>query len=55
MDFQLIALIVMIAAVLILATKQHRRAWPGRSGWQYQRVFSVGFAGLLFRASGRGG
>jgi hypothetical protein len=25
-------------------------SWPGR--WQYQRVFSVGFAGLLFLVSG---
>jgi hypothetical protein len=49
MDYQLLALIALIIAVVIAATRQHSRPWPGRPGWQYQRVFSVGFAGLLFR------
>ena len=52
MDLQLIALIVMIGAVVMFATKHHSRSWPGRPGWQYQRVFSVGFAGLLFFVAG---
>ena len=52
MDYQLLALIALIIAVVIAATRQHSRSWPGRPGWQYQRVFSVGFAGLLFFVSG---
>ena len=52
MDFQLVALIALIVGVLIVATRLHSRSWPGRPGWQYQRVFSVGFAGLLFLVAG---
>jgi hypothetical protein len=52
MDYQLLALIVMVLGVLILATRQHSRSWPGRPGWQYQRVLSVGFGGLLFLVAG---
>ena len=46
MDIQVVALVGLILAVLIVGTQS--RAWPGRPGWQYQRVFSVGFGGLLF-------
>src|SRR5687767_10324250 len=52
MDVQLLALIALVMAVVVLATRHHSRSWPGRPGWQYQRVFSVGFAGLLFFISG---
>ena len=52
MDYQLLALIAVMIAVAIVATRQHSRAWPGRPGWQYQRVLSVGFAGLLFVVAG---
>ena len=52
MDLQLLILIAAMMAVVVLATKQHSRSWPGRPGWQYQRVFSVGFAGLLFFVAG---
>jgi hypothetical protein len=52
MDLQLLVLIAAMMAVVVLATKQHSRSWPGRPGWQYQRVFSVGFAGLLFFIAG---
>jgi hypothetical protein len=52
MDYQLLALIGMMLAVLVLGTRQQSRAWPGRPGWQYQRVFSIGFAGLLFFVAG---
>jgi hypothetical protein len=52
MDLQLLGLIALLVLVFVLATTQHRRAWPGHPGWQYQRVFSVGFAGLLFFISG---
>jgi hypothetical protein len=52
MDVQLLTLIALIIAVVIAAMRQHSRSWPGRPGWQYQRVFSVGFAGLLFFVAG---
>ena len=39
MDYQLLVLIGAMIAVVIVATKQHRRSWPGRPGWQYQRVY----------------
>ena len=52
MDYQLLSLVALIIAVVIAATRQQSRVWPGRPGWQYQRVFSVGFAGLLFFVSG---
>lgn len=52
MDVQLLALIALIVTVIVLGTKLHSRSWPGRPGWQYQRVFSVSFAGLLFLVAG---
>ena len=52
MDVELLALIALIVAVLVLGTRYHSRSWPGRPNWQYQRVFSVGFAGLLFFVAG---
>jgi hypothetical protein len=51
-DYQLLALLALISVVLIAATRHHSRSWPGRSGWQYQRVISCGVAGLLFFVSG---
>jgi len=51
-DYQLIALIGVVLAVLVVSTRLHSRSWPGRPGWQYQRVFSVGFGGLLFLVAG---
>jgi hypothetical protein len=52
MDYQALLLIGMIVVVLALATRQHSRAWPGRPGWQFQRVLSFGFGGLLFLVAG---
>ena len=52
MDVQLIALMGLIVAVLIVGVKTQRRGWPGHPGWQYHRVFSVGFGGLLFFVAG---
>jgi hypothetical protein len=52
MDYQLIALTAIVVAILVVATMQHSRAWPGRQGWEYQRVFSTGFSGLLFFVAG---
>jgi hypothetical protein len=52
MDLQLLALIAVVIAAVIVSTRYHSRSWPGRPGWQYQRVFSVGFGGLLFFVSG---
>ena len=48
MDYSLLALIGVIVVALIISTRLHSRSWPGRPGWQYQRVFSVGFVGPLF-------
>jgi hypothetical protein len=52
MDYWLLALIGMIVAAMIISTRLHSRSWPGRPGWQYQRVFSVGFLGLVLLVSG---
>lgn len=52
MDYQLIAVIGLVVAVLVVSTRLHSRSWPGRPGWEYQRVFSVGFGGLLFFVAG---
>jgi multisubunit Na+/H+ antiporter MnhB subunit len=51
-DFQGLALIALIVVVMIVASRHHSRSWPGQPGWQYQRVLSCGFAGLLFFVSG---
>ena len=51
-DYELVALIGVMVAVVVVSTRYHSRSWPGRPGWQYQRVFSVGFAGLLFLIAG---
>ena len=55
MDYELVALIGVMVAVVVVSTRLHRRSWPGRPGWQYQRVFSVGFAGLLLLIAGLAG
>jgi hypothetical protein len=52
MDMQVVALIGLILAVVIVDIRTQSRAWPGRPGWQYQRVFSAGFGGLLFFVAG---
>ena len=52
MDYSLLALIGMIVAAMIVSTRFHSRSWPGRPGWQYQRVLSVGFFGLLLFVAG---
>ena len=52
MDYSLLALIGMIVTVMIISTRLHSRSWPGRPGWQYQRVLSVGFFGLLLLIAG---
>ena len=52
MDYSLLALIGMIVAAIVISTRLHSRSWPGRTGWQYQRVLSVGFFGLLLLVAG---
>ena len=52
MDVQLIVLIGLVVGVLRLGITHQSRSWPGRPGWQYQRVFSAGFGGLLFFVAG---
>ena len=52
MDLQLLGLIAVVVAALVVSTRFHSRSWPGRPNWQYQRVLSVGFLGLLFFVAG---
>lgn len=52
MDIQGIALAGLIVAVLIAGIRMQRHQWPGRPGWQYQRVISFVFAGTLFLVPG---
>ena len=52
MDLQAVWLIGLIVAALVVGTRAQRHQWPGRPGWQYQRVFSVGFGGLLLFIAG---
>ena len=52
MDYSLLALIGLIVVALIISTRFHSRSWTGRPGWQYQRVLSVGFFGLLLFVAG---
>jgi len=51
-DVELLGLIAVIIAVLVVSTRFHSQSWRGRPNWQYRRVFSVGFGGLLFFVSG---
>lgn len=52
MDYSLLALIGMIVAAMVISTRLHSRSWPGRPGWQYQRVLSFGIFGLLLLVAG---
>ena len=52
MDLSLLALIGMIVVAMIISTRLHSRSWPGRPGWQYQRVLSFGIFGLLLFVAG---
>ncbi len=52
MDYQFIVLIGLVVAALVVSTRLHHRSWPRRPGWQYQRVFSVGFGGLFLLLAG---
>jgi len=52
MDTQAVTLMGLILAVLIVGVTTQSRGWPGPPGWQYQRVFSVGFGGLLLFVTG---
>jgi len=52
MNYSLLALVGVIVVAMIISTRLHSSSWPGRPGWQCQRVFSVGFVGLLFLIAG---
>ncbi len=52
MDYQLLALTGLIVVAMIISTRLHSRSWPGRPGWQYQRVLSCGLFGLLLFLAG---
>ena len=49
---QLVALVGLIAAVLVVGISTQRHQWPGRPGWQYQRVISFVFGGMFFLIPG---
>lgn len=51
MDFQFVVLMALVAGTILLSLRLNARAWR-RPGYQYQRVFSAGAAGLLFLISG---
>jgi hypothetical protein len=52
MDYTLVGLLALIAATVVISTRLHKRSWPGRPGYQYQRVFSVGAFGLWLTIAG---
>lgn len=52
MDYSLVVLFGLIVCALLASTKLHSRARPGRSGSDYQRVFSTAAIGLLFTMAG---
>jgi hypothetical protein len=55
MDYSLVALIVVMIAAAFAAVRLGMWSWPGRPGYEYQRVFSAGAAGLLFTIAGMSG
>ena len=52
MDYSLVALLALIALVILFSTRQHRRTWSGRPGFQYQRVITLGIAGVWLTGAG---
>jgi hypothetical protein len=52
MDIQAVALLALIVAVLVMGIRAQRHQWPGRPGWQYQRVISFVFGGMFFLIPG---
>jgi hypothetical protein len=52
MDYTLVALLALIVLVVVFSTRQHRRTWAGRPGYQYQRVITLGIAGLWLTGAG---
>jgi hypothetical protein len=52
MDYSLLALIGLVAVTGVLATRLHARSWPGRPGYEYQRVITAAAAGLWFTIAG---
>jgi hypothetical protein len=51
MDFQLIALIALVVAVVSISVRLNAR-WLARPGYEYRRVFNAGAAGLLLFVAG---
>jgi hypothetical protein len=52
MDYQLLALIGVMVAVIVIGIKLKIWWWPARPGYEYQRVFSAAAAGLLLLVAG---
>lgn len=51
MDLPAIAFFALVVSVVVLKTRADAR-WRARSGYKFQRVFSVGAVGLLYFVSG---
>jgi hypothetical protein len=51
MDFELVALIVMVVTVVFVSVRFNSK-WLARPGYRYQRVFSVTAGGLLLVVAG---
>jgi hypothetical protein len=48
MNYELVGLFALIVVTAIISTRYHSRSWPGRPGYQYQRVISLAvFGGWL--------
>jgi hypothetical protein len=55
MDYSLIGLIGLIAAVLLVGVRTQRRWRPGGEGYEYQRVISAAVFGLAVLVAGFAG
>ena len=52
MDYELIALIGMMAATVLVGIELRLHWWSARPGYEYQRVFGAAAAGLLLLVAG---
>jgi len=52
MDYTLVGLAGLIALAAVLSNRSHGRTWSGHPGYRYQRVITVGVAGLWLTVAG---
>ncbi len=52
MSSDLLILIAMMAATVLVGLRLKVWWWPGRPGYEYQRVFTAAMGGLLFLVGG---